>query len=148
MLLTAGSVYAAYESQLPDGSSPTMRDAVRAQRNIIGKRVCFIKNLTFKLEKTVVEVFEDYVICAATCPKQVRASAAHILFCCVCASAVRKLALKRQCPPLRLPLQLPADKIRSVLAAPLGPNVPPGSSKQFINLVKAIGEAGSNHVSP
>ena len=39
-----------------------------------------------------------------------------------------------------------ADKIRQVLAAPLGPNVPQGASKQFVNLVKAIGEAGSNHV--
>ena len=39
-----------------------------------------------------------------------------------------------------------ADKIRAVLQAPLGPNVPSGASRQFVNLVKAIGEAGSNHV--
>lgn len=39
-----------------------------------------------------------------------------------------------------------ADKIRQVLQAPLGPNVPSGASRQFVNLVKAIGEAGSNHV--
>eukprot|EP00729_Bicosta_minor_P007265 gene7265-33171_t len=38
-----------------------------------------------------------------------------------------------------------ADKIRQVLQAPLGPNVPSGASRQFVNLVKAIGEAGSNH---
>lgn len=27
----------------------------------------------------------------------------------------------------------------------LGPNIPPGASRAFIQLVKAIGEAGSNH---
>ena len=27
-----------------------------------------------------------------------------------------------------------------------GPNIPPGSSRPFIDLIKAIGEAGSNHV--
>lgn len=40
-----------------------------------------------------------------------------------------------------------ADKVRSMLAVQLGPNVPTGASRQFVNLVKSIGEAGSNHVS-
>ena len=47
---------------------------------------------------------------------------------------------------LYLPMSKAADKIRQVLQAPLGPNVPSGASRQFVNLVKAIGEAGSNHV--
>lgn len=40
-----------------------------------------------------------------------------------------------------------ADKVRAMLAVQLGPNVPTGASRQFVNLVKSIGEAGSNHVS-
>ena len=40
-----------------------------------------------------------------------------------------------------------ANKVRSMLAVQLGPNVPTGASRQFVNLVKAIGAAGSNHVS-
>ena len=32
-----------------------------------------------------------------------------------------------------------------MLATPHGPNIPQGASRGFINLVKSIGEAGSNH---
>eukprot|EP00035_Acanthoeca_spectabilis_P034808 m.31001 g.31001 ORF g.31001 m.31001 type:complete len:1232 (-) comp6877_c0_seq1:65-3760(-) len=37
------------------------------------------------------------------------------------------------------------SKVRTMLATPHGPNIPQGASRGFIQLVKAIGEAGSNH---
>mmetsp|Transcript_23757 Transcript_23757/g.62092 ORF Transcript_23757/g.62092 Transcript_23757/m.62092 type:complete len:1254 (+) Transcript_23757:47-3808(+) len=37
------------------------------------------------------------------------------------------------------------SKVRTMLATPHGPNIPPGASRGFIQLVKSIGEAGSNH---
>lgn len=38
-----------------------------------------------------------------------------------------------------------AEKVRQLIHQPAGPNIPAGASRSFIQLVKAIGEAGSNH---
>eukprot|EP00040_Diaphanoeca_grandis_P011727 m.60127 g.60127 ORF g.60127 m.60127 type:complete len:1231 (-) comp22804_c1_seq1:183-3875(-) len=38
-----------------------------------------------------------------------------------------------------------AERVRTILQTPSGPNIPQGASRSFIQLVKAIGEAGSNH---
>jgi hypothetical protein len=38
-----------------------------------------------------------------------------------------------------------ANKVKAALSTG-GPNIPAGSSRGFIDLIKAIGDAGSNHV--
>ena len=56
-ILTAGSVYAAYESQLPEGSLPTQREAVVARReSIVEEKILNNNRLRFTALRRMVQL--------------------------------------------------------------------------------------------